>query len=115
MTVPDYSAEMLQAFLFVQVRFENRISYKPGADSIRIERDRIRAAAGVTRGEFWEAWRGKPVSAEVRTRIWAALGVFPGLQGWLLTDDGGQVRAGASQLLSPLEGEMPGRAEGGVL
>jgi hypothetical protein len=93
---PDYSSKMLKAFLQVQVRFENRIAYRPGRDSIRIEMERIRRGAGVTEEEFKRVRHGWNVSAEIRTRVWAALGVYPGLSGWILTDDGGQMLIGGA-------------------
>jgi hypothetical protein len=93
---PDYSVKMLKRFLNVQVHFENRIAYRPGRDSIRIEKQKLQRDSGVTEEEFKRVCHGWPVTAEVRTRLWAALGVFPALNGWVLTDDGGQSRIGGA-------------------
>jgi hypothetical protein len=93
---PDFSVKMLKSFLDIRVHFENRIAYQPGRDSIRIEKQKLQRDAGVTEADFKRVCHGWPVTAEVRTRLWAALGVFPGVSGWVLTDDGGQTRTGVS-------------------
>jgi hypothetical protein len=91
---PDYSSEMLQAFLHIRVDFTNRTSFSPGYDTIKAERHVLAKTAGVTKDQIWRAWQGKPVNAAVRTRLWAALGVYPADFGVVLTDDGGQMSIG---------------------
>jgi hypothetical protein len=97
MTVPDYSPKMLRLFLHARVRFagaeaalfepSNRISGE------RAEKRRLRKAARVTNVEFEMAWMGRLLSPGDRTRLWAALGVFPADFGVVLEELGRQTPA----------------------
>ena len=88
--VPDFSPTMLKAFLHVRVGHAVRTAMRGGFDIERAERTALRQAAGVTKGEFWDAWQGKLETVAPRLKLWAALGIVPGDLGVMLTDDGGQ-------------------------
>lgn len=97
MAVPDYSPKMLRLFLHARVRFAGAeaalIEPRNRASGESAEKRRIRKAAKVTNNEFHMAWMGWLLSADDRTRLWAALGVYPEKFGVVLEDRGGQTPA----------------------
>lgn len=105
MAVPDYSPEMLSSFLRIRVAYANLTAFKPGRDTVKAERALLARAAGVSRADFWVAWQGNALDSALRTRLWAALGVYPADFGVVLDDDGGQVPA-----VQPVVEEHIGRA-----
>lgn len=90
MNRPDFSPAMLRAFLRIRVDFAVRTGMRDGFDMVKAEKAALKRAAGVTTNEFHFAWMGWLQQAGPRVRLWAALGIFPADQGWVLTDDGGQ-------------------------
>lgn len=95
MTVPDYSPKMLRLFLHARVRFAGAeaAAFEPRnrASGERAEKRRLRKAAKVTNNEFHMAWMGWLLSAADRTRLWAALGVYPADFGVVLENLGKQM------------------------
>lgn len=91
MTVPDFSPAMLRLFI------EGRVVRRMG------ETGEVRASAkacvardlgrlcGLAASRVLVAHAGYMNDGGHRTRLWAALGLFPADHGLMLTDDGGQV------------------------
>lgn len=84
--VPEYSPAMLRLML------EGRAVLARDDHGIRAKAFAMEIAklAGVHVQAVHFAFAGRLKKAELRVRIWAVLGHTPGLQGILLTDDGGQ-------------------------
>lgn len=97
MTRPDYSPAMLRLFLDGRLaRLVGDTGLSRARATSKLASDLARAA-GTTRAAVRLAMSGRANGAALRTRLWAALGVFPVDHRILLTDDGGQVAGAASQ------------------
>lgn len=80
---PDFSPQMLRVILQARAALRRELG----------ETEDVVARAGVTAGQFHQAWRGWLRKAEPRLKLWGALGVVPADHGVTLTDDGGQFLA----------------------
>ena len=87
---PDFSPLMLKAFLRVRVDYAVRTALRGGFDIERAEKVALRTRAGVTKGEFLDAWNGRLRAVAPRLKLWAALDLVPGDQGVTLSETDGQ-------------------------
>lgn len=91
MTVPDFSPAMLR--LFIEGRVVRRMG-ETGEVRARAKAAVMRELGrlcGLAAARIGIAHAGQMHHGEHRTRLWAALGLFPADHGLMLTDDGGQV------------------------
>jgi hypothetical protein len=95
-TEPDFSPEMLKAFLATRVEMMVRVSFPAVTTSARKGAwEELRQRSTLDRGDFHLARIGKLTAGIPRAKIWAALWVDPSIYSLRLLDDGTQERVNA--------------------